>query len=128
MKRDVLSEPEVRFYAAEAVLAIEVLHQLGFAHRDVKPDNLLLDRDGHIKLADLGLAKSIASKLRRSAAFTSASSSSSNSNGSTDHSATSTSALMAATPETSTTRRLRSPLLPRSFESLHRAQHVGGAT
>ena len=64
MKRDVLSEPEVRFYGAEATLALEALHSLGFAHRDVKPDNLLLDRSGHIKLADLGLAKAVASKLR----------------------------------------------------------------
>ena len=64
MKRDVLSESEVRFYGAEVVLAIEALHSLGFAHRDVKPDNLLLDRSGHLKLADLGLAKSISSKLQ----------------------------------------------------------------
>ena len=64
MKRDILPEDEARFYAAEVVLAIEALHRLGFAHRDVKPDNLLLDREGHIKLADLGLAKSVSSKKR----------------------------------------------------------------
>ena len=64
IKRDVLSEPEVQFYGAEALLAIEALHSLGFAHRDVKPDNLLLDREGHLKLADLGLAKSVATRHR----------------------------------------------------------------
>lgn len=65
MKRDILSEEEARFYSAEAVCAIEALHQLGFAHRDIKPDNLLLDRDGHLRLADLGLAKSIAANVVR---------------------------------------------------------------
>jgi serine/threonine protein kinase len=65
MKRDVLSEAEVRFYAAEAVLAIAALHRLGYAHRDVKPDNLILDREGHLKLCDLGLAKSVSAKRRK---------------------------------------------------------------
>jgi serine/threonine protein kinase len=68
LRRDVLSEAEVVFYGAEAALAIEALHALGFAHRDIKPDNLLLDRDGHLKLADLGLAKSVAAPRSRSAA------------------------------------------------------------
>jgi serine/threonine protein kinase len=60
MRRDTLPEDEARFYAAEALLAIASLHALGFAHRDVKPDNLLLDASGHLRLADLGLAKSVA--------------------------------------------------------------------
>ena len=64
IKRDVLSEAEVRFYGAETVLAIAALHALGFAHRDVKPDNLLIDKEGHLKLADLGLAKSVTAKQR----------------------------------------------------------------
>jgi len=56
MKRDTLSEDETRFYMAECVLAIESIHRLGFIHRDIKPDNLLLDAGGHIKLSDFGLA------------------------------------------------------------------------
>ncbi|XP_047372804.1 serine/threonine-protein kinase MRCK gamma isoform X3 [Sciurus carolinensis] len=47
--------PELaQFYLAEMVLAIHSLHQLGYVHRDVKPDNVLLDTNGHIRLADFG--------------------------------------------------------------------------
>lgn len=40
---------------AEIVLAIEFLHSKGLVHRDIKPDNILIGADGHIKLADFGL-------------------------------------------------------------------------
>jgi len=64
IRLDTLPEDEARFYAAQTVLAIESLHAIGYAHRDIKPDNLLLDVEGHLKLADLGLAKGVASFSR----------------------------------------------------------------
>lgn len=58
IERDTLSEEESKFYIAEMIVAIDTIHRLGFIHRDVKPDNLLIDRDGHLKLSDFGLCKS----------------------------------------------------------------------
>jgi serine/threonine kinase 38 len=57
IKKDILSEEEGRFYGAEMVLAIEAIHGMNYIHRDLKPDNILLDRDGHLKLTDFGLCK-----------------------------------------------------------------------
>lgn len=49
-----LSEDRVRFYVAEIVLALSYLHQMGLMYRDLKPNNVLLNEDGHIQLVDLG--------------------------------------------------------------------------
>lgn len=59
IKYQIFPEDVTRFYAAEIIMAIEAIHKLGFIHRDIKPDNILLDRGGHVKLADFGLSKSL---------------------------------------------------------------------
>ncbi|XP_014903607.1 citron Rho-interacting kinase [Poecilia latipinna] len=53
---DQFDESMAQFYLAELVEAIQTVHQLGYVHRDVKPENILIDRTGHIKLADFGSA------------------------------------------------------------------------
>lgn len=57
MRKDILTEDVARFYIGESVLAIESIHKHNYIHRDIKPDNLLLDRNGHMKLSDFGLCK-----------------------------------------------------------------------
>lgn len=57
MKYDILTNEQTRFYMAECALAIYSVHQLNYVHRDLKPDNILLDKSGHVKLSDFGLCK-----------------------------------------------------------------------
>ncbi|KAH0453656.1 hypothetical protein IEQ34_017980 [Dendrobium chrysotoxum] len=67
MRKDTLTEEEAKFYVGQTVLAIESIQKHNYIHRhdipffcgsrDIKPDNLLLDRDGHMKLSDFGLCK-----------------------------------------------------------------------
>jgi serine/threonine protein kinase len=51
---DRLPEDMARFYIIEMILAIDSIHRLRYVHRDIKPDNVLLDANGHIRLADFG--------------------------------------------------------------------------
>jgi len=57
MKKDILNEAESRFYIAELILAVEAIHKMNCIHRDLKPDNILITKEGHLKLSDFGLSK-----------------------------------------------------------------------
>ncbi|OHS96565.1 RAC family serine/threonine-protein kinase like protein [Tritrichomonas foetus] len=51
------SEKRTQLYAAEILLGIDHLHKKGFIYRDIKPENILVDIDGHLKITDFGFAK-----------------------------------------------------------------------
>lgn len=57
IKKGVFSENEARFFCGEIALAVHAVHQMHFLHRDLKPDNVLIAENGHIKLTDFGLSK-----------------------------------------------------------------------
>lgn len=59
IKKDTFTEEDTKKYMAEIAMAISSVHSLGYIHRDLKPDNILLDWGGHIKLIDLGLCKKV---------------------------------------------------------------------
>jgi len=59
IREDTFSEDATRQYMAEMIMAVASVHELGYIHRDLKPDNILLDWDGHLKLSDMGLCKKV---------------------------------------------------------------------
>lgn len=56
------SEERTRFYAAEIIYGLKILHEHGIVYRDLKPENVLIGKDGHIVLADFGLSKIFSEK------------------------------------------------------------------
>ena len=63
------SEEVAKIYACELILAIEYLHKNGVIYRDLKPDNILVAENGHIKLTDYGLSKMNCSDEFNSSSF-----------------------------------------------------------
>jgi len=59
MKEDTFPEEKTRQIVAEMIMAVHSVHALGYIHRDLKPDNVLLDWNGHLKLTDMGLSKKL---------------------------------------------------------------------
>ena len=57
--RGAFAPAAARFYASEVFLALEFLHHRHFVYRDLKPENVLVDGNGHVKLADLGFCKRV---------------------------------------------------------------------
>lgn len=55
IKKDILPEEDAKLYIGELILAVESIHKMNYTHRDIKPDNVLIDARGHIKLSDFGL-------------------------------------------------------------------------
>lgn len=53
IKKEIFTEEQTRFYIAELILAVESIHKMSYVHRDLKPDNILLDSRGHIKLTGM---------------------------------------------------------------------------
>ena len=56
--KDTLTETHTRFYMAELVQAVQLVHAKNYIHRDLKPDNILITKEGHVKLSDFGLCTS----------------------------------------------------------------------
>jgi len=57
--KDIFSEDESRFYTIQIIAAVHSVHKMKYIHRDLKPDNILIGADGHVRLSDFGLSKNI---------------------------------------------------------------------
>ena len=57
VKNHKLSEDHCRFYSAQIILALQYLHNKDIIYRDLKPENVIIDQEGYIKLTDFGLSK-----------------------------------------------------------------------
>ncbi|GCC24256.1 hypothetical protein chiPu_0002656 [Chiloscyllium punctatum] len=68
-KEVMFTEEDVKFYLAELALALDHLHGLGIIYRDLKPENVLLEEDGHIKITDFGLSKEAVDLDKRAYSF-----------------------------------------------------------
>jgi serine/threonine protein kinase len=62
--RDILTNSEACFYTYNVAVALEHIHSKGYIHRDVKPENCLIDKDGYIKLCDFGMAKRLPATVK----------------------------------------------------------------
>ena len=66
---EILPKEHIKFFTAEMINILEFMHTSGIAHRDFKPENILLKTDGHMKCIDFGTAKFLDIKKRTSELF-----------------------------------------------------------
>lgn len=59
----------VKFYLAEIIVGLDMIHSQNIMYRDLKPENILIDIDGHIKISDFGLSKQLRNKNETSQTF-----------------------------------------------------------
>ena len=64
-----MTEEQAKFYFLEILIALDHIHSHGVVYRDLKPENLLIDDEGHIKIADFGLSKPVQDKKDLSYSF-----------------------------------------------------------
>lgn len=67
---DLLDNEQSQFYIGSMLLAIEYLHKLNIVYRDIKPENIMIDEKGYLKLIDMGTAKILKAKNGINKTFT----------------------------------------------------------
>lgn len=65
ISEQIFTVEQTRFYIAELCIAINSVHQMCYVHRDIKPDNVLIDANGHVKLSDFGLSRKFTMPTRK---------------------------------------------------------------
>ena len=55
--QEIFPEQRIKFYAMQMIIALDILHKNNIMHRDIKPDNLMIDSEGYLKMIDFGLAR-----------------------------------------------------------------------
>ena len=55
--QEAFPEERIKFYAMQMIIGLGILHKNNIMHRDIKPDNLMLDEFGYLKVIDFGLAR-----------------------------------------------------------------------
>lgn len=68
-KEYIFTEDIIRMLVAEIIMGIEILHAEGIIYRELKPENILVTNDGHVKLTDYGLSKMIVSETNQISTF-----------------------------------------------------------